>query len=114
LTTPAASRQVVIGFDIGALRRHTLEATAVPVVPFLHATFTNADLEFLYALWPKGRLVRGRDSDTFIVAAEGQLHWLRISRTRTGSYLSHNSNGKVYAEGNALSELSLDGVSSPP
>ena len=99
--------------DISAPRQQPLKAIAMSAVPFPQATFTNLDLAFLYDLWPQGRLVRGRDGDTFIVSAEGQLHWLRISRSRTGSYFSHNTNGKVYAEGGTLSDLSLDGVGSP-
>ena len=84
----------------------------MPVLPFPQATFTKSDLEFLYSLWPKGRLVRGRDGDTFVAVGEGQLSWLRISRSKTGAYSSHSAGGKLYAEGSALADLSLDGVTS--
>ena len=84
----------------------------MPVVPFPQASFTKSDLEFLYSLWPRGHLVRGRDGDTFIAVGKGQLSWLRISRSKTGAYSSHSASGRIYAEGNALADLSLDGVTS--
>ena len=72
--------------------------------------FTAEDLDFLFRLWPQGRLLRRPRGDVFEAMVEGEAEpWLLICRRFDGSYCSCDTAGRVLAEGDSLEALELDG-----
>ena len=72
--------------------------------------FTAEDLDFLFRLWPQGRLLRRPRGDVFEAMVEGEAEpWLLICRRFDGSYCSGDTAGRVLAEGDSLEALELDG-----
>ncbi|MFO1056071.1 MAG: hypothetical protein U1E53_03805 [Dongiaceae bacterium] len=72
--------------------------------------FTAEDLDFLFRLWPQGRMLRRPRGDVFEAMIEGEAEpWLLICRRFDGSYYSCDTTGRVLAEGDSLEALELDG-----
>jgi hypothetical protein len=76
--------------------------------------FSASDLAALEQLWPNGEHKSDSHGDHLVVRRPGERSsWLSIVRHRDGTYLSLNSSGDIYAQGNSLADLALDGVEGP-
>lgn len=72
--------------------------------------FTAEDLEFLFRLWPHGRIRRQARGDVFEALLAGEAEaWLLICRRPDGSYCSCDTTGRLFGEGDSLESLELDG-----
>ena len=71
--------------------------------------FTAIDLMTLSDLWPEAQHQSGPDADSLLVLAAGQRPWLVIERRRDGRYRAADVAGCVFAEGERLSDLALEG-----
>ena len=76
----------------------------------LRASFTDADLAMLHAVFPLGRRQQGPTADVFSVSFEhASLPWLIVSRQADGCYLSIDPMTGARIARPALSDLLLRG-----
>ena len=77
---------------------------------FSRASFTDADLAMLHAVFPLGKRQKGPSADVFSVSFEhAGLPWLIVSRQADGSYLSTDPTTGARITRPSLSDLLLRG-----
>ena len=83
----------------------------IPMIAFDSpiSRFTAIDLMTLSSLWPEARHRDGPDADSLLVLEATGGPWLVIERRRDGRYRASDVAGHVFAEGDRLADLALDG-----